>query len=79
MLNKDGLIIQWFTTGKGANFTVTFPTAFSSNTSYAVTSGSAYNNGTDSYALNIKNRTSTGFTGYLNNGYTNAMCIAIGY
>ena len=76
---NHGLIIQWFTTGKGVNFTVTFPTAFSSNTSYVVTSGSAHNNGTDCYALNIKNRTSTGFTGYLNNSYTDAMCIAIGY
>ena len=44
-----------------------------------MTSGSAHNNGTDCYALNIKNRTSTGFTGYLNNSYTDAMCIAIGY
>lgn len=74
-----GLIVQWFAVGKGANFDVTFPTAFTSDTSYSVTSGSIHNNGTDSYALTIKNRTKTGFTGYLNSNYTGAMCIAIGY
>ena len=75
----NGLIIQWGTVGTGANFSVTFPTPFTSSASYGIASGIFHNNGNDVYALNIKNRTNTGFTGYLNNGYTGACYIAIGY
>ena len=75
----NGLIIQWFSIGTGTNFSVTFPTPFSSATSYSVASGTMYNSGGETWALNIKNRTSTGFTGLLDGRYNGAMCIAIGY
>ena len=75
----NGLIIQWFSIGTGTNFSVTFPTPFSSATSYSVASGTMYNSGGETWALNIKNRTSTGFTGLLDGRYDGAMCIAIGY
>ena len=75
----NGLIIQWFSIGTGTNFSVTFPTPFSSATSYSIASGTMYNSGGETWALNIKNRTSTGFTGLLDGRYDGAMCIAIGY
>lgn len=76
---NHGLIIQWGTVGTGANFSVTFPTPFSSSASYGIAVAPFYNNGTDAYALNVKNRTNTGFTGYLNVSYNGASYIAIGY
>lgn len=76
---SNGLIIQWGTVGAGANFSVTFPTPFTSSASYGIAVAPFYDNGADAYALNVKNRTSTGFTGYLNANYGGASYIAIGY
>jgi hypothetical protein len=75
----NGMIIQWGIVGTGANFSVTFPTPFSSSASYGVAVAPLYDNGADAYALNVKYRTNTGFTGYLNANYNGASYIAIGY
>jgi hypothetical protein len=76
---NHGLIIQWGRVGTGENFSVTFPTPFSSSASYGIAVAPLYDNGTDAYALNVKYRTNTGFTGYLNANYNGASYIAIGY
>ena len=76
---SNGLIVQWGYTGSGASGTVTFPTAFSSASSYRL-SVQAYagNVNENNPEIQISDRSTTAFTWTRKNGRTNDW-IAIGY
>ena len=84
----NGLIFQWGEITKQDNSfsgDLTFPTAFSSETSYGFATGTHYYTGSGDgtsahvYALQIKNRTSTGLKYFISGSYTSVYWVAIGY